>query len=60
MITLYRPSQYSAPRVTSLAGRSIDNKPTNVENGATYVEIDTGRTYRFDAENKQWVEGKGQ
>lgn len=56
MITLYRPSYYDAPRASSLAGRSIDFKPITVENGATYNEIDTGRIYRFDAENKVWYE----
>lgn len=58
MITQYRPAYYTAPRAASFAGRSIDTKPVDVANGSTYEEIDTGRIYRFDAENKQWVEGK--
>ena len=58
MITLYRPSYYDAPRAASYAGRSIDTKPTDAENGAIYSEIDTGRIYRFDAENKIWHEKK--
>lgn len=56
MITLYRSSNYAAPRAPSFAGRSIDTKPTDVENGSRYTEIDTGRKYCFDAENKQWHE----
>lgn len=58
MITQYRPAYYTAPRASSFAGRSIDTKPVNVANGSIYEEIDTGRIYRFDAENKQWWEGK--
>lgn len=58
MITLYRPANYNNPRASEFAGRSIDTKPIDVENGSIYKEIDTGRTYRFDAENKQWMEGK--
>ena len=58
MITLYRPAYYTAPRADVMAGRSIDTKPIDVANGSVYEEIDTGRIYRFDAENKQWVEGK--
>lgn len=60
MITLYRPNGYDTPRASEYTGRSIDAKPINVENGASYIEIDTGRVYRYDAENKQWMEGKKQ
>lgn len=58
MITLYRPSGYDSPRVPCFAGRSIDTKPTNIENGAIFKEIDTGRIYRYDKENNLWIEGK--
>ena len=58
MLTLYRPANYSTPRESAFTGRSIDTKPSNVENGATYHELDTGRTYRYDAENNRWMEGK--
>lgn len=60
MITLYRPVGYKAPRASKYNGRSIDTKPINVENGATYYELDTGRTYRYDADNNRWMEGKAQ
>lgn len=56
MITLYRASSYSAPTAPSFAGRSIDAKPVNVRNGARFKEIDTGRTYCYDAENNLWHE----
>lgn len=56
MITLTRPSFYDRQTVPSFAGRSIDEKPVDVANGAEYTEIDTGRIYRFDAENAVWHE----
>lgn len=44
-----------------LSGLSTDEKPielgtTKIENGSTYIEIDTGKIYLFDLENKQWKE----
>lgn len=59
MITQYRPSYYQAPRAPSFAGRSIDDKPLNVENGSTFKEIDTGRVFRYDKENNVWIEQRG-
>lgn len=59
MITQYRPSYYQSPRAPSFAGRSIDDKPLNVENGSTFKEIDTGRVYRYDEENNIWIEQEG-
>lgn len=60
MISQTRPAYYSTSRISKFAGRSIDDKPTNVENGAEYKEIDTGRIYMFDAENIKWIEKKTQ
>lgn len=38
-------------------GTSTDTKPTKgVRNGSQFVEIDTGKVYLFDEENKQWIE----
>lgn len=34
--------------------RSDDPKPSGVENGTRIIEVDTGRDYRFDAENSTW------
>lgn len=42
MITLYRPSGYDSPRASSFAGRSVDDKPLDAENGSSFKEIDTG------------------
>lgn len=39
-----------------LYGLSTDTKPTNVANGSGYVEMDTGKRYRFDEENATWHE----
>lgn len=58
MITLYRPANYTNPRASEFTGRSIDTKPVDVENGSMFTEIDTGRAYKFDAENMVWYEYK--
>ena len=58
MITLYRPSGYDSPRASSFAGRSIDDKPLDAENGSSFKEIDTGRVFRYDKENNIWIEQK--
>ena len=58
MITLYRPSGYDSPRASSFAGRSVDDKPLDVENGSEFKEIDTGRVFRYDKENNLWIEQK--
>ena len=41
-----------------LRGLSTDEKPTNsfVGNGSTFIEIDTGKVFIFDAEHKLWKE----
>lgn len=35
---------------------STDVKPLGVENGSLCYEIDTGKIFMFDAENKIWIE----
>ena len=37
-------------------GLSTDAKPSNVENGAVFVEMDTGNVFMFDAVSKQWLQ----
>lgn len=59
MITLYRPAYYTTKRAPEFTGLSIDIKPIDVENGAVYKELDTGRTYRYDDENNKWYEADG-
>ena len=43
---------------TQYAGLSTDSsKPTEgVPNGATFVEMDTGKLYFYDADNETWIE----
>lgn len=60
MITLnkYGKSYNIAP--LELSGLSTDSKPTvtyqsyTITNGSTFEEIDTGNTYKYDAENDTW------
>lgn len=36
---------------------STDEKPLDVLNGSTLIEIDTGDTYMFDATTHEWLKG---
>ena len=42
--------------VGELRGLSTDTKPTDADNGCIFIEMDTGKIYFYDAENKQWKE----
>ena len=44
-----------------LRGLSTDTKPTKIndkkiDNGSTFIEIDTDKIFMFDLENEQWKE----
>ena len=44
-----------------LRGKSTDTKPTEIDgkiidNGSTFIEINTGKIYLYDLENEQWKE----
>ena len=56
MITQYRSAYSDLPKAPTFSGLSTDAKPTDVDNGAVYEEIDTGASYAFDAENALWYE----
>lgn len=58
MITLYRAAYQDERRSSEFAGISTNPKPTDIENGAKFYEIDTAKTYRFDKENSAWIEQK--
>lgn len=45
--------------MVELRGLSTDTKPTQIgenyiDNGSTFIEIDTGDIYMFDLENNEW------
>lgn len=43
--------------ICELRGLSTDEKPTTgIDNGSTFIEIDTGKIYMYDLENEQWME----
>lgn len=47
--------------LVEIRGLSTDEKPTEmydkkIENGSTFIEIDTGKIYFYDLENQQWME----
>nr|DAO49411.1 MAG TPA: hypothetical protein [Caudoviricetes sp.] len=56
MITLYRAAYSDAIRTTQYEGLSTDDKPLDCENGAEFKEINTGKSFMFDAEHKVWYE----
>ena len=40
-----------------MLGLSTDTKPTdNVQNAEYFFEMDTGKVFMFDEENKPWLE----
>lgn len=49
------------PRSAELVGLSTDTKPTgmSVGNGWTYIEMDTGKVFFYDAESENWLEFAG-
>lgn len=51
MVTLMNPTEHDAP---DYRGLSSDEKPTTTVSGATFIEIDTGNLYVFDATNCRW------
>ena len=55
MITLSRAAYQNEERAPKFQGLSTDEKPVDyINNGAYFEEIDTGKIYRFDAENQEW------
>lgn len=48
---------FSNDTIQTIYGLSTDTKPTkSVQNGSAFIEMNTGKIYFFDAENKQWRE----
>lgn len=62
MITIYRKEgAIKDKQEVELRGLSTDEKPTelnneNISNGTIFVEMDTGKIYMYDLENREWKE----
>lgn len=63
MITIYTQKDVdnNSKYEVELRGLSTDEKPKTIknapiENGSTFIEIDTGKFYMYDLENEQWNE----
>lgn len=62
MVTIGKIGQNTNGRVLELYGKSSDAKPTDfvdgvqVINGSIFIEIDTGKGFLFDEQNKEWEE----
>lgn len=44
---------------TTFFGLSTDTKPSDVNNGTCFIEMDTGAIYFYDAANETWLEWGG-
>lgn len=63
MITIYSQKDLDndGKMEVELRGLSTDQKPTiikkaTIDNGSTFIEIDTGKIYMYDLEHEQWKE----
>lgn len=66
MITIYdnkkvKKQNGSIKFLVELRGLADDPKPTTiengiVENGSTFIEIDTGKLYLYDLDSEEWKE----
>lgn len=59
MITINIPniskSDYPFKPAQDYRGKSTDEKPKTAANGSTFLEIDTGNVFCYDAETSQWI-----
>lgn len=63
MITIYKQKDNNNNKKmeVELRGLSTDEKPTiikgaTVDNGSSFIEIDTGKVFLYDLENEEWKE----
>lgn len=65
MITIYNIKKVTKDNnikfLTELRGLSTDSKPTTiengiVENGSTFIEINTGKVFMYDLVSETWKE----
>ena len=53
--------EFSISQPMELYGLSTDTKPTvkfkntKIENGSSFLELDTGDLFLYDGENDQWI-----
>ena len=49
------------PRSCEMVGLSTDDKPTglNIGNGWSFIEMDTGKVYFYNAADSEWIEFAG-
>lgn len=65
MITIIRSDAQTGGELFTFAGLSADEKPvtsyngTMISNGSVFIEIDTGKSYMYDAEGEVWSEQAG-
>lgn len=61
-VTIGKIGQNTNSRILELYGKSSDTKPIDfidgvqVINGSVFIEIDTGKGFLFDEQNKKWEE----
>ena len=59
MITInktgFTTGEYKFAEAVEYRGLSTDTKPTETANGSVFLEIDTGKVFCYDAENKTWI-----
>lgn len=62
MVIIGKIGQNTNSRILELYGKSSDTKPIDfidgvqVINGSVFIEIDTGKGFLFDEQNKKWEE----
>ena len=62
MISLTQYGNVISNKVLALEGLSTDTKPTDkidnahIGNGSSFYEFDTKKFFKFDEENKIWIE----
>ena len=56
MITIMKDGSIYGVTPSEMRGLSTDAKPLDVGNASVFLEMDTGKAFMFDKENKQWHE----
>jgi len=56
MVTNASDGEVTMNAAWDLRGMSTDTKPTDVPNGSTFFEVNTGKVFAFDGHGKTWYE----